>query len=258
MFNKFLKISLFPLTLVCAVLFTPTVQGMDFYQIREAGPPEVADEGVLFTYEPEKRIPRYVMVSGDFDNWKSLHMMNKNDEGVFAYLYDETQDHTDAGKRGVIIGKGQYNYRYLVDGVWISDPLNSKKTYDTYGTELSQFTVRTPVIKRQKNPIYIEDSLYIFYCVQPRAKSVYLIGDFNNWNPYSHPMHRNERGWWEIEIDLPDGEYSYRFIVDGKHRVDPLGRNIKHDRFNRELTSLIIPLELMVEEEKPAIIFQLQ
>ena len=256
--NRFLNTALFSLTLVFAIFFTPIVQGMDFYQIREAGPPDITDEGVLFTYEPEKRMPRYVMVSGSFDNWKSLHMMTKNDVGVFTYLYNEVQNHTDAGKRGVVLGKGQYSYRYLIDGVWVTDPLNRKKTHDTYGTELSQFLVKTPVIKRQRNPLHIEDTLYIFYYEQPRVKNVYLIGDFNNWNPYSHPMHRNERGWWEIEIDLPHGEYSYRFIVDGKHRVDPMGRNIRHDRFDRELTRLIIPLELMAEEEKPTIFQQLQ
>ena len=255
--NRFLNTALYPLILVCFLFFAPFVQGMDFYQIREAGPPKTTDEGVLFTYQPKKRMPRYVMVSGSFDNWESLHMMTKNDAGVFTYLYDEIQDHTDSGKRGIVLDRGQYSYRYLIDGIWVTDPLNRKKTYDTHGTELSQFTVKAPVIKRQKNPIHIKDSLYIFYYEQPYADNVYLIGDFNNWNPYSHPMYRNEKGWWEIEIDLPHGEYSYRFIVDGKHRVDPMGRNIRHDRFNRELSRLIIPLELMAEEEKPAI-FQLQ
>ena len=247
--------------IILAILFSlflaPMVQGMDFFQLREAGPPKVTDEGILFTYKPEKRTPGYVIVSGSFDNWESLHMMHKNEVGVFSYLYDELEDHTEAGRRGIILDRGLYDYRYLIDGVWIADPLNRKRTFDKHGTELSQFVVKAPIIKRQKNPIHIADSRYIFYLVEPHAKNVYLIGDFNNWNPYSHPMQRNERGWWEIEVDLPHGQYSYRFIVDGKHTVDPMGRNIRHDRFDRELTRLIIPLELMVEEETPGV-FQLQ
>jgi 1,4-alpha-glucan branching enzyme len=260
MLNKFLKTALFPVALACIMLFSPTVEGMDFYQIFDAGPPEVTSEGILFTYKPVKRMPRYIMVSGEFDNWQTLHMMTKNDQGVFAYLYDEIQEHTDTGKRGIIIDRGQYSYRYLVDGVWITDPLNMKKIYDQYGTELSYFTVKKPVIKRQANPIHIGGTRYVFYFENTRVQSVYLVGDFNNWNPYSHPMkspRHSRSGIWEIEIDLPEGQYSYRFIVDGKHRVDPLGRNIMKDRFSRELTTLLIPLELMVETEKPSI-FQLQ
>jgi len=123
----FLNTALFLMTLVCALFIAPIVQGMDFYQIREAGPPEITDEGVLFTYGPGKRMPRYVMVSGSFDNWESLHMMTKNDVGIFTYLFTDVQNHTDAGRRGVIIGKGLYNYRYLIDGIWITDPLNKKR-----------------------------------------------------------------------------------------------------------------------------------
>jgi len=255
--NKSISTALFALTLTCALVFSPIVQGMDFYQIREAGPPDITDEGILFTYKPAKRMPKYVMVSGSFDNWESLHMMKKNDVGVYSFLYDEVKDHTESGKRGVILDRGLYDYRYLIDGIWVADPLNKKRNYDKHGTELSQFMVKAPIIKWQENPIHIENARYIFYVVEPYAKSVYLIGDFNNWNPYSHPLQKNERGWWEIEIDLPHGEYSYRFIIDGKHRVDPMGRNIRHDRFDRELTSLIIPLELM-EEEKPTFLEQLQ
>jgi 1,4-alpha-glucan branching enzyme len=255
--NTFQYKAVFLLTVFCGLFFAPIVQAVDLHQIREAGPPEITDEGILFTYKPEKRTPKYVMVSGSFDNWESLHMMTKNHVGVYTYLYDDVKDYTEAGKRGVIVDRGVYDYRYLIDGLWVTDPLNNRSSYDKHGTELSQLTVKVPIIKRQKNPIHIAGSRYIFYLVEPNARSVYLIGDFNNWNPYSHPMKRNDRGWWEIEIDLPHGDYSYRFIVDGKHRVDPMGRNIRHDRFNRELTKLLIPLDRMIEKETPGIL-QLQ
>jgi len=47
---------------------------------------------------------------------------------------------------------------------------------------------------------------------------------------------------------------SSAFIVDGKAVVDPLGRNIRYDRFDQELTRLLIPLERMKEEEKPPLL----
>jgi 1,4-alpha-glucan branching enzyme len=248
MHGKPLKALVFPAVLICVTLFSTHVQGMDFHQIFDAGPPQVTHEGVLFTYKPGAVMPRYVMVSGSFDNWRTAHMMTRNEYGIFSYLYNEE------GKKGVILDVHTYQYRYLVDGVWITDPLNSATEYDRYGTPLSAFRVEQPIMKRQKNPIHVDDNIYVFYFDDPYARQVFLVGDFNNWNPYSHPFKRNRDGLWEIEIDLAEGDYSYRFIVDGQHTVDPLGRNIRYDRFDRELTRLRIPLERMEEEEKPGVL----
>jgi len=35
----------------------------------------------------------------------------------------------------------------------------------------------------------------------PKASTLYLVGDFNNWEKFSHPMTRNEFGVWEIFLD---------------------------------------------------------
>jgi 1,4-alpha-glucan branching enzyme len=241
---KPLKALLVPITVLCAVLCSLHAQGMDLYNVFDAEPPRVTHEGVLFTFKPGRVMPRYVMVSGSFDNWQTAHMMVKNEHGIFSYLY-----HAE-GTRGVILDARTYQYRYLVDGVWITDPVNPRTEYDRYGTPLSTFSVGRPIIKRQKNPVHVKGTVYVFYFDDPYARQVLLVGDFNNWNPYSHPLKKNRAGLWEIEIDLPPGEYSYRFIVDGKHTVDPLGLNIRYDRFDRELTHLLIPLERMEEEEE--------
>jgi 1,4-alpha-glucan branching enzyme len=34
----------------------------------------------------------------------------------------------------------------------------------------------------------------------PAAEALFLFGDFNGWNRYSHPMQRNDRGAWEIYL----------------------------------------------------------
>ena len=247
---KPLRSLLFPAVLTCTILFCLQAEGMDYYQILDAGPPQVTHEGVLFTYKPGRVMPRYVMVSGSFDNWRNAHMMTRNEYGIFSYLYDEE------GKRGIILDERLYQYRYLVDGVWITDPLNPETAFDRYGTPLSVFRVRFPIIKSQKNPVPIGGRVYIFYYDNPYARQVFLVGDFNNWNPYSHPFRKNRAGLWEIEIDLPDGNYSYRFIVDGEQMVDPLGRNIRYDRFNQELTFIRIPLNRMDEEERTGVLSQ--
>jgi 1,4-alpha-glucan branching enzyme len=59
------------------------------------------------------------------------------------------------------------------------------------------------------------------YCDAPQAKSVSMIGDFNQWNPGAHQMTRMPDGQWVIRLDLRHGHYRYLFLVDGQARLDP-------------------------------------
>ncbi len=222
---------------VCALLLSASFSELDIFQIFQSGPPEITQEGILFTYKPEKHQPKYVMVSGDFDNWRTPHMMTKNENGIYVFLFSQIKE------RGVILKEGRYRYRYLVDGVWIKDPLNPRSIQDHRGTELSYFVLNAPLIRVHFNPVHIEKNSYIFYLKDPEARKVHIVGDFNNWNPYSHPLKRNKSGLWEVEVDIPPGSYAYRFIVDGKFKRDPLGRETVYDSFYNELSLLKIPLE---------------
>ena len=60
-----------------------------------------------------------------------------------------------------------------------------------------------------------------FGCFQPDAQEVSVEGSFNNWNPRATAMKRDPRGDWSVEVQLPPGEYRYRFLVDGEWRDDP-------------------------------------
>lgn len=53
-----------------------------------------------------------------------------------------------------------------------------------------------------------------------KARKVYLVGDFNNWNMIGTPLYKTKEGW-ETKIDLPKGKYYYKFIVDGYWTNDP-------------------------------------
>src|SRR5579872_1516325 len=73
-----------------------------------------------------------------------------------------------------------------------------------------------------------------FYCVAPSAQSVFLVGDFNDWDPTSHPMQRRVDGCWFIVVQLPHGHHRYQFLVDDKPVLDPQGtgitRNVRNER----------------------------
>jgi len=47
------------------------------------------------------------------------------------------------------------------------------------------------------------------------AKSVCIVGDFNNWNIHADPMKRLKNGDYTIKLDLEPGkEYQYRYFID--------------------------------------------
>lgn len=49
------------------------------------------------------------------------------------------------------------------------------------------------------------------------ADRVYLVGDFNGWNPTSHPLQRDRAGRWTITVDLEVGRaYEFRYLRDGQ------------------------------------------
>jgi 1,4-alpha-glucan branching enzyme len=60
-----------------------------------------------------------------------------------------------------------------------------------------------------------------FYCTAPEAQSVCLMGDFNGWNPTSHPMEQRRDGWWFLQVQLTHGHHQYLFVVDGTPTLDP-------------------------------------
>lgn len=51
----------------------------------------------------------------------------------------------------------------------------------------------------------------------PSAVGLSLIGDFNGWDPFEHPMKKRGNGLWEIF--LPDTEYTHRLIHGSRIKV---------------------------------------
>lgn len=82
---------------------------------------------------------------------------------------------------------------------------------------------------REKN-IYKKDTIFKIYA--PDAKSVHLVGSFNNWfTNTGASMKRLSSGAWTKTIPLPRGTYLYKFVVDNKWIEDPLNTITENDRF---------------------------
>ena len=62
----------------------------------------------------------------------------------------------------------------------------------------------------------------VFVTLYPRAQSVQVAGDFNNWQPQQHVMEKvGDSGVWQTQMKLNPGRYRYRLVVDGQWQQDP-------------------------------------
>jgi hypothetical protein len=77
----------------------------------------------------------------------------------------------------------------------------------------------------------------------PGASHVQLAGDFNGWNPTSHPLTRQDGGWWEIDLDLEPGIYQYKLVVDGEWVLPEDVERRVDDGFGGQNAVLVIPGE---------------
>jgi len=57
---------------------------------------------------------------------------------------------------------------------------------------------------------------------------VYLVGDFNDWNPNANPMYHGRNGMWWLSLDLePNQTYEYRYrSAEGEWIDDPSSESL--------------------------------
>lgn len=79
-----------------------------------------------------------------------------------------------------------------------------------------------------------------FIYFAPQAQSVFLIGDFNDWDPNAFPMKKQPDGAWLIQIPLPHGHHHYQYLVDGKPVLDPKAQGIARNEKNEKVSLLAV------------------
>ena len=89
--------------------------------------PKRVEEGVLFTLESPRAT--MVAVTGEFTNWsrEGLLMERDREDGIWKIVLD--------------VRSGEYEYRFIVDGVWIRDPSNKDFVRNEFGQENSLLIV---------------------------------------------------------------------------------------------------------------------
>ncbi len=198
----------------------------------------VDTKNVEFSYKAPTA--KNLAVAGDFNSWSTdANQMEKGDDGIWRTTIE--------------LFPGKYEYKYVVDGDYVTDPNNPEKAPDPYGGENSVINVPEMILevhsdregdliddgyKGSKNVEVVESSNnaqlatpkpetpgdgteYTFEYYNPGARQVFIAGDFNSWSPNATEMESDGDGNWSKTVVLKPGKYGYKYIVDGNWQPDP-------------------------------------
>lgn len=169
-----------------------------------------------------------ILLAGDFNDWKANLPLQLSQSNFWKASWVRR------------LAKGKYRYKLLVDDIWISDPNNTNTELDESGQPVSYFELKEDFIPDPKSPLWLSGDLYRFR-YESRAKSVYLVGDFNNWNPYNIMMTNNGGDEFYITVRLKPGRHTYCFVVDGEWKPDPENLNQYSDGVGNTVSVIMIP-----------------
>jgi cyclomaltodextrinase / maltogenic alpha-amylase / neopullulanase len=157
---------------------------------------------VSFRLEPKTGGVTDIFIAGAFNDWSATadRMTDEDGDGVYEIMLS--------------LAKGEYAYKFVVDGNWMADENAEDFIDDGFGGQNSLVRVGMGAdddIKLRRVPFIFEtDTDY---------GAVYLAGTFNDWNAGGMLMDKGE-GKWEIALLLPPGEHAYKFVADGNWITD--------------------------------------
>jgi len=98
-------------------------------------------------------------------------------------------------------------------GFGVARAIDSRKATSATATEAAPVLVRLVVL-------------------QPDARSVHAVGDFNGWDSTRTSLQQVSTGVWSVTLPLTPGRYEYMFVVDGQRWVgDPAAVEQADDGF---------------------------
>ncbi len=195
-----------------------------------------------FTFESTNA--KRVAVAGEFNNWsKDALEMTKTEGGKWV--------------ANLPLKPGRYEYKYVVDGDWTKGNQDNRiVTVKKENRSISNAVQTT--IPAHPEPAAVNQALIssspletphpaspsrgeevtkkhtgsdktIFRYKNPDAKDVGIGSEFNQWKWESSRMTKGPDGVWTLTMELPPGDYAYKFVVDGdwrEHRETPLKKPV--------------------------------
>ncbi len=180
----------------------------------------IAKGDTLFFHLQGYTDARVVILTGSFNNWNTEELsMQKTAEG-WQIPY--------------VLPAGNYAYKFIVDGQWITDPANPITTGS--GNEVNSVRIIKP------NHIF---SLSGY----PNAQQVYVTGSFLNWIEPGYALTKVQ-GIWKTPIYLAPGKCTYKFIVDGVWITDPGNPQFEQNEFGTGNSVIWMDGKVFYQEEQ--------
>ncbi len=170
-----------------------------FNKLRESSALTISGNKVTFFVEGLKTAQE-VRIAGSFTRWEDGALpMKKSAEGWYITLE---------------LDPGKHFYKFIADGHWLTHPANRLKENDGKGNINSV--------------LYVPNFRFSLAGFAKASKAV-VAGSFNGWTPNEAVMQKTATGW-ELPVYLPEGTFTYRFVVDGNWMADPAnGEKVKNE-----------------------------
>jgi len=199
---------------------------LEIKKLKEAKTPYFLAGNLILTYESD-RPARFVGAAFKHEMRTDvvLHPYVRNEHGIFVLVYPIDRD----------IEVETLQYRIIVDGLWMPDPLNPKIERDRNSIPLSVISIPKRLTETTSSPTVLPNGKVKFLYKGPENRSVYILGDFNNWDPFMHKLHKTEEpGTYTIELRLLPGDHYYYFLSNGLRVLDPLNpeRAVDYEGFD--------------------------
>jgi hypothetical protein len=152
-------------------------------------------EKYLFTLKGFRNAKK-VALAGNFNDWEPEQLLMKKTADGWELPY--------------ALGPGNYQYKFIVDGEWMTDPRRQEAIVDDG--------------KGNENTLLIIGANHTFKLKGfASSKTINLAGDFTDWSQRGLPMIWNGTEW-TASVYLARGKHFYRFIADKKWIRDPANK----------------------------------
>jgi hypothetical protein len=222
-------------------------------ELRKPGPPQVFEDGVIFTASSTYQRVGIAFVQENFskihwfkklmipkENITKADLKNKNelaryrDSGILFYAYTLPPN----------MNQKELDYRLVIDGLWSLDPLN-KATRMDQRSGLMYSTVKLPERNQnwpaEKNtPADLPDHGVCFQYQGQSGQTVSVAGSFNGWDPFMYVMRETVPGTYRLNILLPPGTYQYLFFTRGLGLPDPENPARVYTRNGKPISQIVV------------------
>jgi len=196
-------------------------------RLQQPEKPLVVEDSVIFTASSSYRRVGIAFAHEGFGKvyWFQRLMVSNENAGPWIKEKPPADLHRDSGLLFYVYTipesfTGNLEYRLIIDGLWVRDPLNPDYRTDP-ASGIVRSVVAIPYIKRADFPNRGPSGTLSFTYYAPPGETVTVAGSFNNWDPFMYELRETSPGYYTLSLPLPPGTYQYAFFHRGERRLDP-------------------------------------